>query len=170
MIYSPTNRFGLDVELKAIQDAIHKRFTNAQDKFDVYGQLVKVDRNGELVLMYQAGSEYKEVLLNDTKTGVVGFYANPVRDLAGDKHLATVDVIFTVKAADLVGEANNEKMYLAAEKVLSGNLGITPDKLKVGVDEVFREVNKERLIFRDLFPFTVFSFQFKIQYSQNLNC
>lgn len=166
MIYGPEKKYGIDAEIYKIQQAIHSGI-GIDTGFDVYGQIMRKYKDGRIRFESLVSStEYREVLVDDTKKGVVAFWVKESREGMPQK-IADVDIIFTVNLVQMIGGYFGEKMLLVVEDILNSQ-GYQALKIKTGVQEVFKEVDRDRFLYSDMSPYFVFSFSLKLPYFDNM--
>lgn len=168
MIYAPTTPEGIDKVIYDIQTVLESKLSWT-DKH-IYGRIKRTTKNDSFVptLNYSENKEYPEVFINDKKKNEVGFYVKD-RDYSDWMHRSNVDIIFTVDLSS-IGKYD-EYVISNTEKILVKS-GLIKEfgRIKEGIDNVFADFNTERIKYRDMYPFHVFSFETVIYYSTIHDC
>ena len=106
MIYSKTDPVGIDFLIDKYQNKIHEFY--ASFDFDVYPRIYDIEKsNKSFPAHYVSNNEYKEILLNDSKDGIVFF-----RTFGGDKikrnlFATKIEVYFLLNVSKLKPNINH---------------------------------------------------------------
>jgi hypothetical protein len=163
-VYSKDNPVGLDAKLLKIQNYIDELDWN---DFDVYGQLFINERNGEKIAeAHVGGGEYREVLIDDRRTAVFGFFVGDTR--SGINMIKVpVELVCScnLKAIYSDSEMNDEEVLSEVVKIIRKTT-LRPNELqiKTGLDNVFSRISTNRIKHRNMLPWFIFSITFNIVY------
>ena len=174
MIFAKTTPYGIDKKLKAIQTSLNTSLAKLWlGTIEVYGKIEPTKRNDKVIPeVYVSGIEYRELFVNDSVTATIGFIVKD-RTVTKNTITAKVDVVFTVDLKKAYGVAlrEDEKAIIQAKKAVEKTMlcgAIT--KINVGIDDVFKGFDRERIKYRDMQPWLVFSFETEITYDETINC
>lgn len=167
MIIAPTNKYGIDIMIYDIQTILDSSL--GWDDTNIYGRVKRVLHNDSYIpaYNYSENKETPEVFINDKVNGSIGFYVKS-RDYSDWMHSANVDIIFTLDLSKL-SITDEYAISYAEKKLRKTNLIKDFGAIKEGVDKVFSDFNTDRIKYRDMYPFCVFSFETIIYYSSDTN-
>jgi len=169
-VYAKTNPIGIDKKLLKIQNKLSEL---TWDNFDVYGKLYINQKNGEKIAEAFVGDgEYREVLIDDTKTAVFGFF---IGDNRGGLNMIRVPVELVCSCRldkiDDENERNDEEVLLTVLKKIKRETGLLEPQereIKTGLSNVFNRVSIEKFQYRDMHPWFNFSIAFDLIYKNEI--
>lgn len=85
----------------------------------VYGRVFRNERDGQEIPEALSGSEYSEVLIDDTKDGICFFDVRPARIFIGGNYQADVDIYFAVNLDKLYPDVTERATEYLLDDVLS---------------------------------------------------
>lgn len=168
MIYAKETRIGIDQAIYNFQVKLEDLGLNDTD---VYGRLyVNRKKNASIAEAYVSNGEYKEIFLDDRKTGVFGFIVDGTRD-GFDVIKTDVRLIGSFNLDTLYGNTtrNDEELLLLVLNAITG--GIKADnrrEIQTEMEDVFRGLEVTRISFRNMQPWFNFSIAFKLSYVNNI--
>ena len=173
MIIEPKYNVGIDTEILRIQ-----RILDELDYSDlhIYGRIQPTQKGKEtannnmtIAEVYTEKGEYRDVFIDDTKGGVIGFEV--IDRVYNLRWQSTVDIIFTINLdlAGIKGERYDEVFLTDAVSILQAN-GINIKGVKEGVEDVFSSFETGGYTHRDMQPNFVFSIEIDLFYSTNIEC
>jgi hypothetical protein len=163
-VYTKDNPVGLDAKLLKIQNYINEL---QWDNFDVYGQLYINERNGEKIAeAYVGNGEYREVLVDDRKTAVFGFFVDDTR--AGHNMIKVpVELVCSCNLKAIYGEQemNDEEVLGEVLKIIR-KVTLLPNEsqIKTGLSNVFSRISTKQFVSRNMLPWFNFSITFNVVY------
>jgi len=169
-IYTKLTSYGIDKIIKSIQMHIQNNLT-WQGEVDVYGKLQKTERENRLLYeFWTSNNEYKEVFIDDTKAGVIGFVVNNPRRINGYNIETEVDVIATVDLTKIFTNSrrdderaiNNLRRILETAQYVNGLI-----EIRDGINNVFNDISTDFIKYRDMQPYYVFSIKVNIKYNED---
>jgi len=172
MVVAQTNTYGIDKQLKRVQDYFDEKFASVWDgTIIIYGRAIETTENDAKRLeVYTDKNDYQRLTINDRISGSIVFKVND-RLIDENRLKAGIDVIFMVNVKDVEGTGvyMDEKALMNAYKIVS-NCGLLENvtDIKVGIDAVFSGYDTEGIEHRDMSPFHVFSFTTQLEYFENL--
>ena len=172
MIFAKTTPYGLDAQLKRVQNYLNSNLPWA-GTLAIYGKIQPTLRDKEVIPeVYISGKEYRDMFIDDKYSAEVGFIVKD-RTFENFKPVAKVDVVFTVDLSKIYATAlrEDELCLIDAKEALKKSMLINSiTKIKTGIDEVFNGFDKDRIKHRDMQPWFVFSFETEISYNETKNC
>lgn len=167
-VHSKTNPVGLDKSLLKIQNKINDI---GWDDIDVYGHLYVINKGDrKFAGAYIGNGEYLDVLLNDKKNAVFGFFVDDNR--SGLSMIKTpVNLICSCNLHKLFGssERSDEEALLAVHKIVKRITLIDNETgIKTGFDNVFSNLTQNTKYNRDIQPWFNFSISFDIIYKNEI--
>lgn len=185
MNFPKDNPAGIDISITAHQNyfypAMKKVFGVTDDSaFDLYARVHNNTRDGGSVPEVLIGSEYKDVLFNDTKQVGQGFYmvGSKVGYSSGSGQ-AQVSLILQYTMTGITGgkysPMHDEQVNQAVMEIARRpRFGFVFTALAKGVDNVFKEYPKwkDAVKFSDIYPWHILRLDFNLIYniSGNYNC
>lgn len=161
-VYAKENPVGIDKQLYKIQVELDKLWDA-----DVYGKLYINTKDGEKIAEAYDGAGYKEVLIDDRKDAVFGFFVSDNRTgLSMIK--VTVDLVCScnLKAIYATDVRKDEEALLAVHKIMERLILLKNEKgIKTGLSNVFSNVSTSRFKYRDMQPWFNFSITFDLAYN-----
>lgn len=161
MIYLKTDPVGVDTAINLWIERFNKQLIQKKGwGLNIYHKLYreKID-NAIVPHAFLSDIEYREVFINDSIDGEVGFLLSPVREqMEGFKYKTEMDIIFSVNLdrLDDTSKREDEKAMMAALNVITGYTQVK--SIKTTLEEVFRGFDTKRIIYKDMQPFFNFSF------------
>ena len=167
-VYSKTNPIGLDRKLLRLQEKID---LIGWTDIDVYGRLYIDEVNSVKVPKTHVGSgEYKEVLIDDRKTAVFGFFVGDTR--SGLSMISVpVQLVCTCNLDKIFNstERKDEEAIMQVLKIIKRNTMIVHEQgIQTGFSNVFSQLSLDRYKFRDSHPWLNFSIGFDIVYRNEI--
>lgn len=190
MNYPKANPAGVDISITAHQNFFYPQMKKAfgmdsttdpiDNAFDLYPRAHNNPKSNGNVPEVLVGSEYKDVLFNDTKTVGQGFYmvGSKVGYSAGSAQAQVALILQYTMTGITNGKYNpmhDEQVNQAVmEIVRRPKFGFTFTGLVKGVNNVFKEYPqwKDTVKFSDVYPWHVLRLEFDVIYniSGNYNC
>jgi len=178
MIFAKTTPYGLESSVKNLQEHLDAYLPNYwAGTLHIYGLVFKnTNTDNEIIPEAYVGTgisktEYRQVFNDDKVAGTIGFILQD-RELEPLKK-ASLDVVFTLrldKIYPLSTTREHEVALIHAERALN-EYGIELIKdVKEGIRDVFSGFNTDRIIYNDMHPYSVFSFNIDLSYIDNYNC
>lgn len=163
-VHSKLNPIGIDKVLYKLQLKINEL---EWDNIDVYGRFYINERNEKKIAeAYIGDGEYKEVLLDDLKIAVFGFFVGDTR--SGLNMIKTpVDLVCSVDLSRIgvSTDRNDEEALREVVRIIKRNTLLSHERdIKTGLDNVFSRISTEQFKFRDMHPYFNFSIGFDIVY------
>ena len=171
MVIAAAHRYGIDVHVKRIQDYLDSKLTPIWgNDVNIYGRLHDVDvETGKVLAVYDVKNDYKQVFINDKVNATIGFRIDS-RSVNSNRHLATIDVIFSVNVKEAYGENdfNDEKALMHAYKFID-NSGLVRQitGIKQGIDNVLAGYFNDGIKHGDMSPRAMFAITCDIEYFLN---
>jgi len=169
MLYCKENLIGLDKSIYYVQKSLDENLR--WQNIDIYGKCELTERSGGKVLEYYKGkNEYIQPFFNDKINATIGF------EFVSFEHenvmKANVNLICTCNLNKLYSNNDREdqKAIMQVRSVLRKSK-YTKDitSVKVGIDEVFRNYDKTKFLYRDMNPFFVFSIGLSLNVFEKCN-
>lgn len=167
-VYAKENPVGLDKKLYKLQLKINEI---GWDNIDVYGKFYINERNEQNIAeAYVGNGEYREVLVDDRKTAVFGFFVGETR--TGLNMIKTpVELVCSVNLSKIgiPTDRNDEEVMLQVLKIVKYHTLIDNEReIKTGLSNVFSRISTEQFRFRDMQPYFNFSIGFDIVYKNEI--
>jgi len=175
MNYQKQNKVGVDVPIERIKDIMYNKLVSkwGVSDLDVYGRVYKNKRSKKQIPEYYVGgNEYKSVLLDDRKTGIIFFNIKDNISTNGGNLSVGCEIIVTVNLNTLNGNNERTDANIQADvfNCLNTHHGILSlDDIIVGVENVYNEFRGVSDYFIDMQEFHHFKISGTINYSNN-NC
>jgi len=173
MNYPKTNTSGIDSTIKHLQTYLHDNLTRlwSVPKFDVYGRVYKNKRDAKVFPEYYlGGKEYKEVLLDDTRDGILFFSPSDFTDVIGRSLITDTDLIFSVNLKNIGSnfERQDEEIRLDVLNLLSNYTRKQEVKrIIIGLNNVYQDYNGVAEYFKDMQEYHHFKITLELRYSNN---
>jgi len=167
-VHSKTNPVGLDKSLLKIQNKIDDI---GWENIEVYGHLYVIEKdNRKFAGAYVGNGDYEDVLLNDKKNAVFGFFVSENR--TGLSMIRTpVEIVCSCNLAELFGntERSDEEAMLNVLRIIKNmTLFNNESGIKTGFTNVFSGLTTDGLSYRDVQPWFNFSISFDIVYKNEI--
>jgi hypothetical protein len=163
-VYSKSNPIGLDKSLLKIQEKINEI---GWSNISVYGRLYVNQREGKKIAeAYSGANEYKEILLDDSKNAVFGFFIDDTR-VGLNMIRVPVELVCSCNLSKLYDstERKDEEALMAVHKIIKRITKIVHEKnIRTGLDNVFRRISIDSFRNRDMHPWFNFSIEFDVVY------
>lgn len=175
MNYIKTNTVGVDVPIKRIQTRCYDGLVAlwGVNDFDAYGRVYKNKKKDKVIPEYYVGNkEYKSVLLDDRRTGIMFFDIGDSVNVNGTILSTACEVLFSVNISSLNGdtERTDAEVQKDAFNLLNKYQGIfSIDNIYTGLNNVYNEFTGVSSYFRDMQKFHHFKISGIINYTNN-NC
>lgn len=173
MNYTKTNTAGVDTPIERIKNYLYSELLSKwnPDELDVYGRIYKNTSQGITYPEYYIGdNEYKEVLLDDTKTGIIFFSVSDFANSNGDVLNRECDVIVSIDLNELNGNTYRTDAHVQRDvfKVLNNFRGIfSINRIETGLNNVYSDFNGVVKYFNDMQGFHHFKINGIINYTNN---
>jgi hypothetical protein len=175
MIYEKSDKallFGIDEVIHSFQTRFETYFmTNITDKH-IYGKIEKhTDSNGYVLPDWlNSNGKYIDVFNDNKKSLVIGFYVKDSRKIL-NKVVAEcdVDIIFTCNLNKVFVDEiprSDEKFIVRVIQFLK-NYNFIYEGVNTGVAEVFKDFDRDKIMYNDLHPYFVMSVSGKMRYQFN---
>lgn len=173
-VYAKNNPYGIDRQLLRIQTKLDTELTKKEwTNVDVYGKLYINQKDGANIAEAYVGSgEYKEVLIDDRKTAVIGFFIGENRS-GLNMIRVPVDLVCSCRLDKIYDttERHDEEALLTVLKIVKRYTPLLEpqeNEIKTGLSNVFSRISAERIKFRDMQPWFNFSISFDIVYKNEI--
>lgn len=171
MVIAPDELYGIDQKIYLIQRYIDAEALKLwSGKIKIYGRIVDVNKtDGKVPAVHDAKIDYLELFVDDKSSASIAFLISE-REVVSNLMRANVDIIFSVNTKDVYGENkhNDEKAVMEGYRMISScGLVESISRIKYGIDDVLAGYNNDRIKYRDMAPWCMFSVSFEISYSQN---
>lgn len=175
MNYLKENTTGIDTPIKGLQTYLYDSLVCdwSLDRFDAYGRVYKNKRDSKIVPeYYENNREYKEVLLDDTRDGIMFFSPSDITNAYGDLLIQECDIIFTFNLKSL--SYSNEREDEEVRQRVLFLLNSYPRKQEVkqiitGLKNVYSDYNGVQEYFYDMQDFHHFKITLELRFNNN-NC
>jgi len=164
---------GLDIEVSRIKSHLEKSlgYNNVEFFGRVYKNPTKNDNGKVVPEIYTGAKEYKEVLTNDLKNGIVFFFDSGKHTMANSIEMQTqLSVVFILNLSKLKGDLTRNDAEVQTE-VLAEILRLKQFEtieLTSGIDAL-NEFDISKIKLSDMQPWHIFSITGQIKYNIN-NC
>lgn len=164
---------GLDIEVSRIKSHLEKSlgYKNVEFFGRVYKNPTKNDNGKVVPEIYTGAKEYKEVLTNDLKNGIVFFFDSGKHTMANSIEMQTqLSVVFILNLSKLKGDLTRNDAEVQTE-VLAEILRLKQFEtieLTSGIDAL-NEFDISKIKLSDMQPWHIFSITGQIKYNIN-NC
>jgi hypothetical protein len=173
MLYLKENPQGIDIPIQNLQKYIYRKLLKiwniTDSKYLCCGRSYRNQTDKSYIPeIYMGNGEYKDAFFDDTVSAVSFFSMNEKTDIKMLEMTNTVSLIFCVN----IKELKSGIQHMADEEVrldVMENVnvfGFSLVSIDTGIDNVFREYDKTRIKFRDIYPLHCFRLNLKIQYSK----
>lgn len=180
-VFAKATTYGLESKVKELQEYLDAKLFGGNiwsGDSEIYGVMnpLRKDLETGTITVPEAykgtganNKEYSEVFINDKVAVTIGF-------LVLDRSLlpyrsANIDIVFTILLPKIYPTSttrDREKALLEAEKALENYGGIQSVlDVKEGVEDVFSDFDTERIKYRDMHPWYVFSLNIDLTYSDD---
>ena len=155
---------GIDVPIEDLRAVMASEYPTC----DVYGRIYRNKRGDNTIPeYYDDNKQYKEVLQNDTKAGVIFFDIEPKREEQSMSGKADVHICFLLNLQKLYPtESRPTELAHKNARELIRHSAFEIESLTTGITALEQFSVEET---DDMSPYYIFSFQTKINYSL-LNC
>ena len=171
MIYAKANTYGVDKKINLIQRYLDAKLaTSWGNNVLVYGRVQDTIKDGKQIPEVYDGIEYINPFINDNQAATIAFIEK-TKSINVGKFTSQVDVLFTVLLPEIHSNAlrEDEKAIMQAYTALKkSGYALSINGVKQGINDVFSGYDTSMIIYRDMQPWLVFSFQIEIDYTENL--
>lgn len=173
MNYLKENTTGIDTPIKGLQTYLYDSLVCdwSLDRFDAYGRVYKNKRDSKIVPeYYENNREYKEVLLDDTRDGIMFFSPSDITEVNGNSLNQDCDILFTLNLKSLGYSDYREDEEVRQRVVyLLNNYPRRQEVTQIvtGLNNVYRDYNGVQEYFYDMQDFHHFKITLNIRYSNN---
>lgn len=174
-VFTKDTTYGLETRIKELQEYLNSKLPAFwSGDLEIYGIAFPLQKRDSIVLEAYKGdgakkTEYKEIFINDKIAATIGFIVQERSTIP--YRSANVDVVFTLLIPSIYPddtERNQEKALLQAEKIIESWGGIGQvEGVKEGVLDVFSGFDTEKIKYRDMHPWYVFSLNINIEYTDD---
>ena len=177
-VIAKTVTYGIESKIKLIQQDLNNELLIANEgnwngTVNIYGKIQPVLRKGEIEPeVWLASEEYsKGIFINDKIAGSVGFHITD-EDNTDFNQVATIDIIFSVILTKIYTNDDtvrqDERALIEAKRAIENCAYINEvTNIKRGVKDVFADFTTEKIKYRDMQPWFVFSFTCDVTYSND---
>lgn len=164
---------GLDKEIGMLKKHIEKKLKWKDVEFfgRVYKNPTKNDDGKSIPEVYTGEKEYKEVLTNDLKSGVVFFSDSEKHSSVNSQEMETeLSIIFILNLSKLKSDQVRSDIEIQHEALvlLNETKQLSISELSIGLDAM-KEFDTSKIKLSDMQPWHIFSIKGKIKYNIN-NC
>lgn len=173
MLYQINNPKGIDIPIQKLQkrlfDGLLDDWKMNEGDYNSFSRVYKNKKsNGYIPEAYVGGNEYREVFFDDKVFATSFFSVSDKIELEFEEMRANVSVIFTVNLEKIKAgyqHRADEEARLDAIK-LCEMFGFKFISLETGIDNVFKEYNRNFITFRDMHPLHCFRINLSIIYNK----
>lgn len=174
MNYLKTEADGVDEPIKALQTYLYDNIVSnlGLNSFDGYGRVYK-NRRDSLIIpeYYVSNKEYKEILLNDVKDGIMFFSPSSTSKAYGTLVIQPCDVMFTFNLSTLTddNERDDEQVRQYVLWLLNQYTVDLGDKeIETDLRYVYRDYNGVSSYFYDMQEFHHFKIKIELRYNNKI--
>lgn len=175
MNYLKENTVGVDTKIKEYQEYLYDAIVKdwCLQNFDGYGRVYKNKRNDKIVPEYYVNAkEYKEVLLDDSRDGIMFFSPSDYIENNQSLSIQKCDIMFTFKMSGLGSNQTRQDEEIRTYIVNKLNdFWDTNGKTKTvtGLKNVYSDYSGVSEYFKDMQEYHHFKISLELRY-QNTNC
>ena len=176
MNYLKTNNVGVDASIKRVQNYLYSQLTSKWDvnKLDIYGRVYKNTRKDIIIPEYYIGeNEYKEVLFDDNRDGIIFFNVGDIKNVSGDVINTDIDVICALNLKAINGNTDRTDAEVQADvfkQLTMFRSTLTINHIETGLNNVYSDFSGVAKIFLDMQDYHHFKIGGKINYTNNDKC
>lgn len=169
--HTKTTPIGVDVPIKKCQTQLGDKLS--WDTADIYGRVyLNTDKGNNIIAeAHKSSGEYKEIFIDDSLDGVIGFIVSADRD-SNVVQVVDIELICSVKLDRIYPNAvtrNDEEALQEVVRILEGVGGWTIEKITAGnIREVYHFMNTKKIVFRDTQPYANFSIRCSVNFKNNI--
>ena len=170
-----TDTLGVDTPIKRIQTLLHDVLSVEWNlsKLDVYGRVYNNKRNNNIIPEYYLGNkEYKEVLLNDNREGIIFFNIGDSHVLEGNEFTVDCEIIFSLDLEAINGNEyrSDTEVHMQCFELVKRFKSIFDFKsIETGLENVYSNYRGVESYFKGMQVYHHFKIIGKITYT-NTNC
>lgn len=175
MNYLKENPIGIDYEIKRLQIYLYNNISNkfGLDDFDAYGRVYKNKKDRFIIPEYYLSNrDYKEVLLDDRRSGIMFFSPSSNFTDYGGLVERYCDIMFTFNLDRLYGNENrnDEEIRTYVLTLLNNYIETLGDKeVETDLMAVYKDYNGVASYFYDMQEFHHFKIKIKLRFN-NKTC
>jgi hypothetical protein len=174
--YLRDNSYGVDTEIQKIQTYLYNKINGrfSFTDFDSYGRVYKNKKSGLVIPEYYVSNrDYKEVLLDDRRSGIMFFSTDDSADVNGSLITQDCDLLFSINLASLgvSDDRDDEKIRQIVVSFLR-TYNQREDFVKqitTKLEKVYNEFNGVSNYFYDMQDYHHFKIKLGLRYN-NINC
>lgn len=171
MIYAKANIYGVDKKINIIQRYLDAKVYDIWGRnVHIYGRVQDTVKDGRHIPEVFDGVDYINPFINDNQAATIAFIEK-TKSINTGKFTSQVDVVFTVLLPDIHNNTlrEDEKAIMQAYTILKkSGYALSINGIKQGINDVFSGYDTSMIIYRDMQPWLVFSFEIEIDYTENL--
>lgn len=175
MNYLKTDTVGIDTCIDGYQKHLYDGICESWclNKFDGYGRVYKNKKDNLIYPEYYINNkEYKEVLLDDRRNGIMFFSPSDYQDIQGSLTIQKCDVIFSIDLSSL-GTSNHRQDEEFRTRVVTLLNRYRKKKevnqIVTGLENVYNDYSGVNKYFYDMQDFHHFKVNIDLRYNNN-NC
>lgn len=175
MNYLKENTTGIDTPIKGLQVYLYDNIVDSfgLNKFDAYGRVYRNKKNSKVIPEYYVKKkEYKSVLLDDRKDGIMFFSPSDTAQVNGNSLIQDCDILFTVNLSKICcDEGRQDEEFRQRVLFLLNNYTRRQEvtQIQTGLNNVYRDYDGVADYFKDMQSFHHFKITLNIRFSNN-NC